>query len=114
MSADLWLDALDQALLIRDVNGGFIHLSDKGSQYLSIRYIERLAEIGISASAGFTADAYDKAMAEAIKGLHKVEVIRRQGPRKSREEVERATATSADYLMPSGSLVRKDPPPRGI
>ena len=91
MSADLTLDALEQALWARKVKGNLIHHSDKGSQYLSIRYTERLAEMGIAASVGSAGDAYDNAMAETINGLYKAEVIWKQGPWKSREAVERAT-----------------------
>ena len=71
MSADLTLDALEQALWARKVKGNLVHHSDKGSQYLSIRYTERLAEMGIAASVGSAGDAYDNAMAETINGLYK-------------------------------------------
>lgn len=87
-----------------------IHHSDKGSQYLSIRYAERLAEIGIAASVGSTGDAYDNAMAETINGLYKAEVVWRQGPWKSREEVERATLSRVHWfntqrlLAPIGNI----------
>jgi putative transposase len=93
MSADLTLDALEQALWARKVKGNLIHHSDKGSQYLSIRYTERLAEMGIAASVGSAGDAYDNAMAETINGLYKAEVIWKQGPWRSREAVEHATLT---------------------
>ena len=73
------------------MKGQLIHHSDKGSQYLSIRYTERLAEMGIAASVGSTGDAYDNAMAETINGLYKAEVIWRRGPWRSRETVEHAT-----------------------
>jgi transposase InsO family protein len=91
MSADLTLDALEQALWARKVKSNLIHHSDKGSQYLSFRYTERLAEMGIAASVGSAGDAYDNAMAETINGLYKAEVIWRQGPWRSREAVEHAT-----------------------
>ena len=91
MSADLTLDALEQALWARKVKGDLIHHSDKGSQYLSIRYTERLAEVGIEASVGAVGDAYDNAMAETINGLYKAEVIWKRGPWKNWEDVERAT-----------------------
>jgi transposase InsO family protein len=91
MSADLTLDALEQALWARKVKGNLIHHSNKGSQYLSFRYTERLAEMGIAASVGSAGDAYDNAMAETINGLYKAEVIWRQGPWRSREAVEHAT-----------------------
>jgi putative transposase len=93
MSADLTLDALEQALWARKVKGDLIHHSDKGSQYLSIRYTERLAEMGIAASVGSAGDAYDNAMAETINGLYKAEVIWKHGPWRSREAVEQATLT---------------------
>src|SRR5512133_1547252 len=91
MSADLTLDALEQALWARKVKGELIHHSDRGSQYLSIRYTERLAEVGIEASVGSVGDAYDNAMAETLNGLFKAEVIWKQGPWRNREAVERAT-----------------------
>lgn len=91
MTADLTLDALEQALWSRKVKGNLIHHSDKGSQYLCIRYTERLAEIGITASVGSVGDAYDNAMAETINGLYKAEVIWKQGPWRNREVVEHAT-----------------------
>jgi len=91
MSAALTLDALEQALWARKVKGDLIHHSDRGSQYLSIRYGERLAEVGIEASVGSAGDAYDNAMAETLNGLYKAEVIWKQGPWRSREAVEKAT-----------------------
>jgi transposase InsO family protein len=91
MSADLTLDALEQALWARKVKGELIHHSDRGSQYLSIRYSERLAEIGIQASVGSVGDAYDNALAETINGLFKTEVIWSRGPWRNREAVEYAT-----------------------
>jgi len=91
MTADLTLDALEQAFWARKVKGNLIHHSDKGSQYLCIRYTERLAEMGIAASVGSVGDAYDNAMAETINGLYKAEVIWKQGPWRSREAVEHAT-----------------------
>ena len=75
------------------MKGNLIHHSDKGSQYLSIRYTERLAEMGIAASVGSAGDAYDNAMAETINGLYKAEVIWKRGPWRSREAVEHATLT---------------------
>lgn len=91
MSAELTLDALEQALWARDITGGLIHHSDRGSQYLSIRYSDRLAEAGIEASVGSVGSAYDNALAETINGLFKTEVIRKQGPWKRLEAVEYAT-----------------------
>ena len=99
MRAELVLDALEQALwartrpksLLKGAAASLIHHSDKGSQYLSIRYTERLIEAGIQASTGKTGDAYDNAMAETINGLFKAEVINRNGPWKGVEDVEFAT-----------------------
>jgi len=91
MSAGLTLDALEQAIWARDISGKLIHHSDHGSQYLSIRYSERLAEAGIEASVGSVGSAYDNALAETINGLYKTEVIRKRGPWKNLEAVEYAT-----------------------
>lgn len=91
MCTSLVLDALEQALWARRLSGGLIHHSDRGSQYLSIAYSERLAEAGIEASVGSVGDAYDNALAETINGLYKAEVIHRLGPWKNRVAVEAAT-----------------------
>lgn len=91
MSAELTLDALEQALWARKIKAGLIHHSDRGSQYISIRYSERLADLGIASSVGSVGDAYDNAMAETINGLYKAEVIWKRGPWKGREAVEHAT-----------------------
>ena len=91
MSAELTLDALEQAIWARDISGKLIHHSDHGSQYLSIRYSERLAEAGIEASVGSVGSAYDNALAETINGLYKTEGIRKRGPWKNLESVEYAT-----------------------
>jgi transposase InsO family protein len=91
MNTDLTLDALEQALWARRVKGDLIHHSDRGSQYLSIRYTERLADAGIEASVGSVGDAYDNALAETINGLYKTEVIHHRGPWKSFDAVEYAT-----------------------
>ena len=87
------LDALEQAIHDRrPVNkGGLIHHSDRGSQYLSIKYTERLADAGIEPSVGSIGDSYDNALAETINGLYKAEVIHRRGPWRSFEAVEFAT-----------------------
>ena len=87
----LALDALEQALYERDTTGGLTHHSDRGSQYLSIRYTERLAEAGIEPSVGSRGDSYDNALAESVIGLYKTEVIRHEGPWRGLEEVELAT-----------------------
>ena len=68
-----------------------MHHSDRGSQYVSIRYSERLAEAGIEPSVGSTGDSYDNALAETINVLYKAEMIHRRGPRKTREAVELST-----------------------
>ena len=93
MQTDLILDALEQALWLRGKPKGVIHHSDRGSQYLSIRYTERLAEAGFNASVGSVGDAYDNALAETINGLYKAEVIHKNGPWKGLDDVERATLT---------------------
>ena len=85
------LDALEQALHERRPAGHLIHHSDRGSQYVSIKYTERLAEAGIEPSVGSVGDSYDNALAETINGLYKAEVIHRQGPWRSFEQVELAT-----------------------
>jgi len=98
MTAELTLDALEQALWARKVKGGLIHHSDRGSQYLAIRYSERLIEAGISASVGSVGDGYDNAMAETINGLFKAEVIHRRGPWRGLEAVEYATLEWVDWF----------------
>lgn len=93
MQTDFVLDALEQALYARraERDGDLVHHSDRGSQYVSIRYSERLAEAGIEPSVGSTGDSYDNALAETINGLYKAEIIHRRGPWKTREAVELAT-----------------------
>ena len=93
LRTDLALDALEQALYDRSVNANaaLVHHSDRGSQYLSIRYTERLADAGIEPSVGSVGDSYDNALAESIIGLYKTEVIRRRGPWRHLEAVEFAT-----------------------
>lgn len=94
---DFVLDALEQALYARRRDGELIHHSDRGVQYVSIRYTERLAEAGIEPSVGSVGDSYDNALAETINGLYKAEVIHRQSW-KSREAVELATLTWVDWF----------------
>jgi len=91
--SDLALDALEQALYERAPreDQGLIHHSDRGSQYLSIRYTERLKQAGLEPSVGSVGDSYDNALAESIIGLYKTEVIRRRGPWRDIEAVEFAT-----------------------
>lgn len=91
MRTDLVLDALEQAVYARSTPEGLIHHSDRGSQYLSIRYSERLAQAGIESSVGSRGDSYDNALAESIIGLYKTEVIRRRGPWRNVDAVEYAT-----------------------
>ena len=90
---DLALDALEQALYERRraEMGPLVHHSDRGTQYLSIRYTNRLAEAGIEPSVGSTGDLYDNALAESVIGLFKTEEIYRRGPWKGLEDVEFAT-----------------------
>jgi transposase InsO family protein len=90
-TADLPLDALEQAIYMRDNVRGVIHHSDQGKQYLSFGYSNRLVEEGIDPSVGSVGDAYDNALAETIIGLYKTEVIERRGPWRSFEAVEVAT-----------------------
>lgn len=93
------LDALEQALHERrPVNGGLVHHSDRGVQYVSIRYTERLAEAGIEPSVGSIGDSYDNALAETINGLFKAEVIHRRGSWRSLEAVEFATLEWVDWF----------------
>lgn len=98
MQTDLVLDALEQALWARGKPKGVTHHSDRGSQYLSIRYSERLAEAGFNASVGSVGDSYDNALAETINGLYKAEVIHKDGPWKGQDDVERATLTWVDWF----------------
>jgi len=98
MQTDLVLDALEQALYARQVGEGLIHHSDRGVQYLSIRYSERLKDAGVEASVGTTGDSYDNAMAETIIGLFKTEVIHARGPWRSLDAVEYATLEWVDWF----------------
>lgn len=98
--SDFVLDALEQALHDRRPlnRGELIHHSDRGSQYLSIKYTERLAEAGIEPSVGSVGDSYDNALAETINGLYKAEVIHRRGPWRNFEAVEYATLEWVDWF----------------
>ena len=98
--ASFVLDALEQALHDRRPvhRGGLVHHSDRGSQYVSIRYTERLAEAGVEPSVGSVGDSYDNALAETINGLYKAEVIHRRGPWRSFEAVEFATLEWVDWF----------------
>jgi putative transposase len=96
---DLALDALEMALWRRgDDVDGVVHHSDRGVQYLSIRYTERLCEAGAVTSVGSRGDAYDNALAETINGLYKTELIRKRGPWKTLEDVEFATLEWVDWF----------------
>lgn len=98
--ASFVLDALEQAIHDRRPihRGGLIHHSDRGSQYVSIKYTERLAEAGIEPSVGSVGDSYDNALAETINGLYKAEVIHRRGPWRTIEAVEFATLEWVDWF----------------
>jgi putative transposase len=98
MHTDLVLDALEQALWSRSSAKGVVHHSDHGSQYLSIRYSERLAEAGVEPSVGSVGDSYDNALAETIIGLYKTEVIHRRGPWRQLDDVEYATLEWVDWF----------------
>jgi putative transposase len=100
METALVLDALEQALHARRPfdAGGPIHHSDRGAQYVSIKYTERLAEAGIEPSVGSVGDSYDNALAETVIGLFKTEVIRRRSPWRSLEAVEFATLEWVDWF----------------
>jgi transposase InsO family protein len=98
LQTDLVLDALEQALWSRADTEGLIHHSDRGSQYLSIRYSERLKEAKLISSVGNVGDSYDNALAETINGLYKTEVIRHRGPWKQIEDVEYATLEWVDWF----------------
>ena len=93
MRTDCVLDALEQAIYARrgDALTGLVHHSDRGTQYLSMRYTDRLAAAGIAPSVGSQGDAFDNALAESVIGLYKTEVIRRRGPWRTLEAVEFAT-----------------------
>ena len=98
LKSDLALDALEQALHARPGADGVVHHSDRGTQYTSIRYTERLAAAGIERSVGSVGDSYDNALAETINGLYKTEVIRRRGPWRNVDAVEYATLVWVDWF----------------
>jgi putative transposase len=99
LRADLALDALEMAIWARgkDVLDGLIHHSDRGVQYLAIRYTERLEEEGAVASVGSKGDSYDNALAETVNGLYKTELIHRKGPWRSVDDVELETLKWVDW-----------------
>jgi len=100
MRTDFVLDALEQAIAERGgaQPTGLVHHSDQGTQYLSMRYTDRLTEAEIAPSVGSRGDAYDNALAESVIGLFKAEVIRRLGPWRTLEAVEFATLTWVDWF----------------
>ena len=120
LRTDFVLDALEQAIYDRrgDGAGDLVHHSDRGTQYLSMRYTERLADAGIALSVGSRGDAYDNALAETIIGLFKTEVIRRRGPWRHIDAVDRIrharvgrlvqhpAVTGTDRLHPAGGVRR--------
>ena len=98
LRTDLALDALEQALYSREDSEGLVHHSDRGVQYLSLRYTERLSDAGIEPSVGSVGDSYDNALAESVIGLYKTEVIRCRGPWRQIEDVEFATLEWVDWF----------------
>lgn len=100
LRTDLALDALEMAIYARlnGQSGQLVHHSDRGSQYLSIRYTERLAEAGLEASVGSRGDSYDNALAESFMGLYKAEMVFHEGPWKGLEDVEWATLTYVEWF----------------
>ena len=115
-TAGFVLDALEQALHARrPVEGGLVHHSDRGVQYVSIKYTERLTEAGIEPSVGSIGDSYDNALAETVIGLFKTEVIQRRGPWRSFDAVEYATLEWVDWfnhrrlLEPIGNIPPAEP-----
>ena len=98
LKSDLALDALEQALHARPDANGVVHHSDRGTQYTSIRYTERLAAAGLERSVGSVGDSYDNALAETINGLYKTEVIKLRGPWRSIDDVEYTTLVWVDWF----------------
>ena len=99
LRTDLALDALEMAIWQRQGRlDGLVHHSDRGVQYLAIRYTERLAEAGVVTSVGSRGDSYDNALAESTIGLYKTELIRRRGPWRTIDDVELATLEWIDWF----------------
>ncbi len=102
LRTDLALDALEMGLWTRRREGrdteGLIHHSDKGAQYLAVRYTQRLADVGVVASVGSTGDSYDNALAEAFNSLFKAELVRKKGPWRSIDDLEIAVAEYIDWF----------------
>lgn len=99
LRAELAMDALEMAIWARGAHdlSGLVHHSDRGVQYLAIRYTERLADAGAVCSVGSRGDSYYNALAESVNGLYKTEVVRKQGPWRSFEQLELATAKWVDW-----------------
>ena len=97
MNTQLALDALEQGLCSRDVSPGLIHHSDRGGQYMSLEYQERLSRAGVVASVGRVGDSYDNALAETVIGLYKTELIRHMGPWDGKSSVEYETLKWVDW-----------------
>jgi putative transposase len=100
LHTDLALDALEMALWRRRAKrlDGLVHHSDRGTQYLAVRYTERLAEAGIAVSVGSRGDSYDNALAESFQGLYKAELVRHRGPWRGLDDVEHATMDYVDWF----------------
>jgi len=98
LKTGLAMDALEQAIQCRRDTKGLVHHSDRGTQYLSIRYSDRLIQAGIEGSVGSVGDSYDNALAETVNGLYKTEVIRRRGPWRNVDDVEYATLEWVDWF----------------
>ncbi len=102
LRTDLVLDALEMAIWRRDLtDGGLIHHSDAGCQYTAIRYSERLAQAGIDASIGSVGDSYDNAMAEALNGTFKAELVTLHGPWRTRRQLEIAVIEWVEWYNAS-------------
>ena len=112
LTTDLPLDALEQALHARPDRDGLVHHSDRGSQYLSLRYTDRLVEAEIEPSVGSVGDSYDNALAETIIGLFRTEVVRQRGPWKGVEDVEFAAPERVDWFENLACSRRTDPDAR--
>ncbi len=98
LRTDLALDALEMAIWNRNQVQGLIHHSDRGGQYLAIRYTERLADAGIEPSVGSVGDSYDNAMAESLIGLYKAELVHHRGPWRNLDHVEFGTLEYVDWF----------------
>ena len=116
LAAGLALDALEQAIWARQPGRGLVHHSDRGSQYLSIRYTNRLHQAGIEPSVGSVGDPfYDNALAESVIGLYKTELIHHRGPWHNRDQIEYATLEWVDWFNHRGILepIGNIPQPKG-